>query len=744
MAGGVAMSGEKRPRSLRAEQMVSVAAALGAAFVPAMAFADDIEEPVIVLGQRGDANPYADPEAPYKIDELANDLFTEPLLDTPKGVTVLGSDLLGDLGLDTFREVFRAQPGITLGTGEGGNAFGDRIFIRGFDARNDVYVDGVRDPGVGSRETFAVQQIEILRGPSSAFGGRGTTGGAVSLVSKQPTRGTWGDVDITAGDDDTRRVAFDGNHAFTDTFAVRINLMSHTSDVPGRKYVFNDRWGAALAAEWTPIEPLELGFDYFHLSTDYMPDWGVPYDVTTNRPFDVDRENFYGVLSRDFGATFSDIYTLRGAYQVSDNLRLNSILRYGQSGNAYTASAPEQPNNTTVVPGFPPGTWTVSANAKRRDAVTAYWTHQTQLTFEFDTGAWRHALVAGYDLSHEETLNRQRAFTECATLPCTGLAANPRLDLYNPDPTIPFGSDTAITGRSTITTDTAALFAIDTIKFSPQWQLMAGLRYDDYQALTEGLAPDRESQSEFLSWHTGLVYKPTEASTLYLSYSSSSNPPCEQLDSVALDYSGCDTRVVGYDPIDNRSVELGGKINLFDEHLNLTGAIFYIDRTGVPVATGGAASPLALQDQAVSGVELTVAGNITDNWSLFGGVTLLDTEITSSPIPGQTGSAFPNVSETSFALTSRHDITDRLYLGGTATYQSEKFGGTVAAGTTRVPGYWRFDLFGGYEIRDGVELSFNLLNAGDEVYYDALYRSATPFSYIAPGRAFHVTLDIEF
>jgi catecholate siderophore receptor len=742
------MTGEKRPGSLRSEWAIS-AALLGAmsAAAPATALeaADAAEsEPIIVVGQRADANPYADPEAPYKIDRLASDLFTEPVLDTPKGVTVLGSDLLEDLGVDTFREIFRSQPGVTLGTGEGGNAFGDRIFIRGFDARNDVYVDGVRDPGVGTRETFAVQQIEILRGPSSAFGGRGTTGGAVSLVSKQPTEGTWGDIDVTLGSDNTHRVTVDANRAFSDAFQVRVNLMAHESDVAGRDWVFSDRWGAALAAQWRPIEPLELGFDYFHLSTDYLPDWGVPYDVAANQPFQVDRRNFYGVLDRDFGETFSDIYTLRADYDFSDNARLHTILRYGQSGNAYTASAPEQPNNTTAVPGFPPGAWTVAANAKRRDAVTDYWTHQTQLTLDFDAGGLAHALVVGYDLSHEETLNRQRAFTECAVLPCTGLAANPRLDLYNPDNTIPFGSDTTITARTTINTDTAALFAIDTVEFGPHWQLMAGVRYDDYEVETEGLTPNRRSDSEFLSWHAGLVYKPTEASTVYLSYSTSANPPCEQLDALAIDYGGCDTRVVGFDPIDNQSIELGGKINLFDEHFMLTGAIFQIERSGVPVATGGGISPLGLQDQEVVGLELTASGNITDDWSLFGGLTLLDTEVTESPIAAQVGLPFPNVAETSFSLTSRYEITDRLYLGGVATYQGEKFGGTITAGSTSIPDYWRFDLFGGYQINDTVALSFNVLNATDEVYYDALYRSATPFTYIAPGRSLLVTLDFDF
>ncbi len=737
------MSGEKRPRSLRFEQFLTVAAcgALGAIAATGTANAQQVtpESDIIVEGVRRDQNPYADPEAPYRAEELASDLFTEPVLDIPKGVTVLTSDLLGDLGVETFRDVFRSQPGITLGTGEGGNAFGDRIFIRGFDARNDVYVDGIRDPGVGSRETFAVQQIEILRGPSSTFGGRGTTGGSISLVSKAPTEGDWADVDVTLGDDDTHRITLDSNYQISDDFAVRVNFMWHESGVAGRDWVFNDRWGAAVAAAWQVSPQLELGFDYYHLSTDYLPDWGVPYDSANNQPFDVDRNNFYGVLSRDFGATFSDIYTLQANYTFSENARLHSVLRYGQGGNAYTASAPEQPNNTTV-----PGVWTVGANAKRRDAVTEYLTHQTQLGLDFTTGGLEHALVLGYDLSREETLNRQRAFTECATLPCTGLAANPRLDLFNPDNTIAFGSDTAVTGRTIITTDTAAAFVIDTIRLSPQWRVMAGLRYDDYQVETQGLTPERQAQSEFWSWHTGLIYKPSDYSTLYLSYSSSANPPCEQLDATALDYGGCDARVVEFDPVDNTSVELGAKVNLFDEHFLLTAALFQINRSGVPVSTGGGAAPLGLQEQEVVGVEFTAAGNITESWSLFAGLTLFDAEITDSPIAAQIGEPFPNVAETSFTLTSRHELTDRLYLGGTATYNSEKYGGTITAGAAYVPDFWRFDLFGGYQISDRVEVSFNLLNATDEVYYDALYRSGTPFSYIAPGRAFRVTLDVEF
>jgi len=683
-----------RPLSLRDElrayAAIAAVATTGLGFaVPANA--EDASDPpretetVVVTATRPEQNPYADPEAPYRILRSASGLLTEELQDVPKAITVIPDTVIDDLGATSFRDLFRAQPGVTLGTGEGGNAFGGRIFIRGFDARNDVYVDGVRDPGVGSREVFAVQQIEVLRGPSGAFGGRGTTGGSVSLVTKQPGEGSWGDAEVTVGTDDTRRMTVDVNREITDDLAIRFNGMYHESGVAGRDYVFNNRWGWALAVAYTPTDDLRIGFDAYHMASDYLPDWGHPYDTVNNEPFNVRRENYYGVLARDFGEAFADVYTASIDYSFSDNAKIHSILRYGQSKNAYTASAPEQPNTTLG---------TVGANAKRRDALTDYWAHQTSLTLQFATGGIEHALVVGYDLSKEEVLNRTRAFTECATLPCTGTAANPRLDLYNPDPTIPFGRATAVTGRPIITTETAAIYAIDTLKFSPQWEALFGVRADRYSADTTGLTPTRSSESEYVNWHAGVSYKPFDYSTLYVSYGSSSNPPCEQLDAFALDYGGCDQRVVTLDPVRNTSLEAGAKFTLFG-HLNANAALFQIERTGVAVQNGAA---IGEQDQEVIGIELTLAGAITERWSVFGGLSAFDTEVTASPVAAQVGGKFPNVSETSFTLTSRHQITDRLHFGGTATYGSEKYGGSITAGSTKVSGYTRYDLFGGFEI----------------------------------------------
>ena len=139
-------------------------------------------------GLAADRDPYADPAAPYKADRVqASGKFPEPLLNTPKTITVLTKEVLEDKNATTLKQASLSTAGVTLGTGEGGNAFGDRFFIRGFDARNDVFIDGIRDAGVSVRENFFTEQVEILRGPGSTFAGRGTAGGAINIVTKQAT-----------------------------------------------------------------------------------------------------------------------------------------------------------------------------------------------------------------------------------------------------------------------------------------------------------------------------------------------------------------------------------------------------------------------------------------------------------------------------------------------------------------------------------------------------------------------------
>jgi catecholate siderophore receptor len=271
-------------------------------------------------GLRADRDPYADPAAPYKVDHLqSSSKFPEPLLNTPKTVTVLSKEVLEDKNATTLKQAILSTAGVTLGTGEGGNAFGDRFFIRGFDARNDIFIDGVRDPGVSVRENFFTEQVEILRGPGSSFAGRGTTGGAINIVTKQATTaGSFYNMDSSFGTDKTKRVTLDVNQVISPTLAIRAGGLFQDAGVAGRNYVTDDRNGAFVAANWAPIDAVKVTANYVHTELTGIPDFGVPYyrpgspapgniyTGTAGGPFPdfgVNRNNFYGFVNRDFFRT---------------------------------------------------------------------------------------------------------------------------------------------------------------------------------------------------------------------------------------------------------------------------------------------------------------------------------------------------------------------------------------------------------------------------------------------------------
>src|ERR1700690_2533253 len=210
-----------------------------------------------------DRNPYADAAAPYKVDHLqASGKFPEPLVNTPKTVTVISKDVLADENATSLKQAVLNAAGVTLGTGEGGNAFGDRFFVRGFDTRNDVFIDGVRDSGVSVRENFFTEQIEILRGPGSSFAGRGTTGGAINIVTKQATtEKSFYKMDDTFGTDGTKRVVIDVNQVISPTLAIRAGGLFQDAGVEGRNFTTDDRGGGFVAVKWTPYDAVKVNAD---------------------------------------------------------------------------------------------------------------------------------------------------------------------------------------------------------------------------------------------------------------------------------------------------------------------------------------------------------------------------------------------------------------------------------------------------------------------------------------------------
>ena len=245
------------------------------AAVPAEGQVQQLGE-VIIYGTKLDPNPNAEVGAPYKAKTSGDSRHTRPLAETPQTIAVITKAAINDSGLSDLKQILGAQPGITLGTGENGNAFGDRYIIRGQEARSDVFVDGLRDPGMTTRESFAVEQIEISKGPNSSFAGRGTAGGAINAITKQATL----DKDFTilsvgAGSDHQKRVTADVNKGFGDHFALRANLLYGDEGVPDRAPADRGRKGVALSGLWERDRDLSVTLDYYGLRTkDRSPDLG--------------------------------------------------------------------------------------------------------------------------------------------------------------------------------------------------------------------------------------------------------------------------------------------------------------------------------------------------------------------------------------------------------------------------------------------------------------------------------------
>jgi len=692
------------------------------------------------------ANPYADPAAPYKVDRSASGKLTEPLLDTPRTVTTIPKEVIEDKGATTVRELARQTPGVTLGFAEGGNAFGDRIYIRGFDARGDIFVDGIRDPGNSSREVFAIEQIEILKGPSATIGGRGVTGGAVNIITKQPEDKNFVSVSTMFGTDRTVRTTADINQIIAPGLAVRANLLFHDAGVAGRDdHVEDQRWGGFLSVAAKPTDAFKVTIDYYRYRTDGVPDWGVPFDPRTHLPVTetagVDRAKWYGNAARDFMKNSQDVVTGTVQWKVSDDVKITSKARVGETVIDYLASAP---GATNILAQPNPALWTATISNPNRRQTADIAINQTDVTFKLNTAGLKHTIVAGVELSREEIT--QQSYTG---------QVNITQNLFDPNPYPGPNGPTGLTAPISRVVDTRAAYLLDTVKLSEQWILNGGVRLDHYSQTETGPVnanpnnnPNASREDQLFNWNAGIVYKPLPNGSIYAAYATSSNPVGSELDATGVDYGGLASSTAILSPTTSQAAEVGTKWELFNRHLLTTAALFQTEMQNARESSplGGTNPPTATGAFRVRGIELSAQGKITEKWSVYGGLVVMTTEVLESNNPTFVGRRLANVPLEQFNLLTRYQLTDKLAIGGQAIYSSDIYSGVFAADSTgnHIADHWRFDFLSEYKFTEHFEAKLNVVNLTNELYYDALYRSATPFAFVAPGRAAYVTLSWKY
>lgn len=708
--------------------------------------------------------------------------FVAPLVDTPRAVTIIPQQIIEQTAATSLQDILRTSPGITFGAGEGGQPLADRPFIRGQASGNNVFVDGIRDSGGQQREVFNLEQVEVVKGPDSVYSGRGSGGGSINLGSKAPRLTDFTRLGLGVGTDGWLRATVDQNWILGETAALRLNLMGAQGDVPGRDLVDYDKWGLGLSVGAGLGTATTGTFSYYHLTANQMPDYGIPLftkigvRTTDSGILDVPYSSFYGLSDRDYLVNTVDTLTADFVHRFSDDLTLRNITRYSETLNDYIVTNPGDGGAAQFVA----GEWWMKRGTKSRWNPVTTIANVTDLRGAFATGGVHHEFNLGLELSREETRNASYStFTTSGAACPTGyvmsaanlnnLGAGDCTRVYAPSTGDAW---TGVINRGPISrndTDSVGVYALDSISLTDRLILNLGLRWDQYgvegingAATTIGgftqaggvwnpatYTPVPRAEWDFVNYQIGLVFKPTTASSVYVSWATAATPPTisagDQNTSGGTGTGNLLTTVL--DPEETTSWEVGAKANLFGGRLAVSGAAFYLTRENAQIQVSPGVYAQAGEAE-VRGVELGVSGNITREWQVFGGYTWMDSELVAGAYNNvNVGDPLANTPEHSFSLFTTYQVTPQVSLGGGLYHVSDSFGGNqggAGGGANRIyaPAWTRVDLFASWDINERTSLQLNVQNAGDEAYI--LRTNGVHHADPAPARQAILTLNLRY
>lgn len=726
---------------------------------------------VKVLDVAIDPNPNAQVGVPYKARTSADFRYTRPLAEVPQTITVITRQAIDDSGLTDLRNILDAQPGISLGTGENGNMFGDRYIIRGQEARSDVFVDSLRDPGMSTRESFAIEQIEITKGPNSSFAGRGSAGGAINVVTKQATLDyDFARVNLGVGTSNFVRVTADANQVFTDQFALRVNALYGDTDVPGRSPSERDRNGVALSGLYEFSKDTSLTVDYYGMwAKDNYPDLGGWLQGTVPDRHPAPNPPVYA-QAQDFQRSDTNTVTARIEHRFNAEVSLRNITRYGEARNSYVLTGAGARGSAYTPEGGSYPAVTLSTHTGWQDV--DYLANLTTVRWDASVMGLRNSFIFGAELSDNHVVKGNYANVSLGAFNCrTDAAANTNNRFCALD-----ANGNAVNGLNNLMqrqTDrnpwnadwrvkAVGAFAMDTVDLTDRWSAFGGVRAD-YVDYSLGIRANDGKESDYgyrdTLWNGwgGITYKVTPDGIVYASLGTATDINGGESDvGTNSGYGGAiihDGSIAAAKPERSNNYEIGTKWNILDQKLLLTAAVFLIDKSDIMEgADYDSVGTFNTGKNRVHGVELGLVGNITERLSGQIGATFMKSEVTDSAIPSNIGKPLSNFPDQSASAQLRYQFTDKLAAGFLVQYESERCAGQpdTAAGvnaagqcTQEVPQYTVWNVFGSYRFNKHLELRLNVDNVADADYYLAAYRSGS-FLYKGDGRQFTATVVYEF
>ena len=614
-----------------------------------------------------------------------------PIIDVPQTLSIVTDDEIRLQGFRELGDIVRYTPGVNTSQGEGHR---DSIVFRGVRSTADFYLDGVRDDVQYYRSLYNLEQVEILRGPNALLFGRGGTGGIINRVTKKAVLDEqFGSFDMGADSFGAFDFAVDYNVSTGEKSALRINFHSDTLE-NHRDYFDGDRYGfnPTLRLELSPVTTLDLSYE--HADHERFIDRGVP--TLNGEPVEAFEEIVFGDTDTNLQTLRADIYRANLSHEFSDTRKGNLVVQYSDFAKIY---------KNYYASGYSGGD-TFTADGYKDPTERTNLIISGNIVNEFQTGSAKHTLLVGAEIIDTENENyRYNTFF---------ITTEDDNEVFNITRPINFGVNAAgVRTYNDFTADlksstqsdieVTSIYIQDQIDVTDNFKILLGGRFDNFDItvrdVKKGTSESREDE-EF-SPRAGLIFKPQENVSLYVSYAESFLPRSGE------QFKKLDANAARLDPDVYESTEIGVKWDI-RPGLSFTASYFDSEQTVATrdSDTGENSEIVGLQ---VDGIELELKGQVTEKLSLAIGYSDLDGETAKGGEPRE-------IPEYTASLWATYEVNDRFGIGFGVTAQGESNIKNDKPGLI-LPDYTRVDFAAYYDLADDLSIQLNVENVTDELYF---------------------------
>jgi catecholate siderophore receptor len=559
--------------------------------------------------------------------------------------------------------------------------------------------------------------------------GRGSTGGVVNQESKVPQGRGFINGSLQFGSDGTKRLTADVNEMIGQHHAFRLNVMGHDAGVAGRDVAANRRFGVAPSLTFGLNAPTRLTLSYLHEQADDTPDYGIPW--LFNGPAPVDRSNYYGFRHANFLRTDVDVATAKVEHDFSNSIRIRNQTRYGHYKR--DAQITEARIVGTPTLNTPLEDLTITRNQITAASLETFLDDQLDATFQFNTGAIRHSLVAGVEGSRETSSPTRYGWTGV-----------PTTSLLDPDENQQFVGNPVVTSDVHTIAISFGAYAVDTLKFGRHLDVIGGIRWDHFDTNYNSVSPTAGA-AQFLrvdakpTYRAAVVYKPVGFGSIYFDYGTSFNPSAETLSLSA--------GTANLPPEDNTTYEVGTKWDFPSKRLSVNGSVFRTTKENARETSPTDPLNVVLAGtQRVNGVQLAVTGRITDRWQVLSSYAYLDGKVVNSQFfPAAVGAQLANVPKNTFNLWTTYRAPWRFIVGGGSQFVDNRTANsTVPPDPTthqvkQIPSYRVFNAMVSHPVTERIDFQLNFYNLANRFYFDEPHPA-----HIVPGPAFSALAGLNF